>query len=441
MMGIKSTLIEKASQIAENSMDAEELALASAIVKNVAEAEGVVDESVYSTGQPGEIGFGISALRDFEMKPGYIKADGHENPLSKNYGKVFDTTGSHMRVLRKHYFKLDGNTPLFSDNYKAGYVLPRMFIDGGVEISYALVDDQTCGNVNGIFTSVPGIDPCSTHVDHNPISNLKNTPANTLGGLYTAVKTRSKDHAVVPDYVYSHLFFLSLAHGKASTNTMQCAYIDVAPKMPKGNLANALADVNDGNVTFTPSGYSNCALTGSGVPYEKTTHNGQECGIADLTGNMWELGAGFVRTDADGFLILKESVKTSDILDDSTGPNGAYNVSLYDVVDLSDVVSSNNGWTYLGNGANQVFAMSTDRNSNNYKRTALGIPTATGHSASGTTEFGNDGVYRYLRNEMAAFRGGYWGYSSTGGSGCVYLSYSRLYSGVSMGGRAWVPVK
>jgi len=440
-MSVKSKLINKATTIVENSNDAKELALASAIVKNVNEAESLIDESIYYNGQPGEIGFGVCALRDYEMKPGYTKADGHENPLSANYGKVYDITGSHMFAIRVHYFKIENNKIYFSDSYKPGYVLPRMFIDGGEVASYVLVDAFGCGNVNGVFASVPGIDPCSTHVDHNPISNLKNSPANTFGGLYKAVKTRSDEHALLTDFAWSHLYLMAKAHGEASTTTMQCAYIDVLPKMPKGNLNNALSDVNDPSVTFTPSGYSNCALTGSGVPFAKTTHNGQDCGIADLNGNMWEVASGFIRTDLDGFLILKESVSIADIVDDSTGANGAYNVALYDPVDLSDIVNSNAAWTYLGNGANQVFAMNTDRNSNDYKRTALGIPKATGVSGSGTTEFGNDGLYRYLRNEMAALRGGDWGYSSYAGLGCVTLNAIRTGSNGVVGGRAYVVVK
>jgi len=57
------------------------------------------------------------------------------------------------------------------------------------------------------------------------------------------------------------------------------------------------------------------------------------------------------------------------LTDDTTqGGGGAYDIDLYDVVDISDVVSADDGWTYLGNGANQVFAMSTDRNSIAYKK-------------------------------------------------------------------------
>ena len=229
---------------------------------------------------------------------------------------------------------------------------------------------------------------------------------------------------------------MAKAHGEASTSTSACAYIDVNPKMPKGCNNNALADVNDTSVTFVGSGYSNCANTGSGEPFAKTTHNGQACGIADLNGNMYELGSGFIRMDAEGFLVLKESVDITAIVNDGTGETGAYNTALYDVIDISDVVSGNTAWTYYGNASNQVFDFSTDRNSTAYKRTAIGIPLASGVSGSGTTEFGNDGLYRYLRNEMACLCGLYWSGASLAGAFAVALSDYRAVSSYSRGGRA-----
>ena len=100
--------------------------------------------------------------------------------------------------------------------------------------------------------------------------------------------------------------------------------------------------MNDISVTFTASGYASCALSGSGVPFAKTTHNGQSCGIADLNGNMYEIASGFIRYDSTGFLILKESVDISAILNDSTTTDagGAYDKNLYDVIDLSLLIPS-----------------------------------------------------------------------------------------------------
>ena len=227
--------------------------------------------------------------------------------------------------------------------------------------------------------------------------------------------------------------------GNTAAAHVACAFSDVAPYMPKGCLNNALKDYNDSSVVFASSGYSNCALTGSGEPFAKTTHNGQDCGIADLTGNMWEVAGGFIRTDDDGFLILKESVDISSINNDGTS-GGAYDTSLYDTIDISDVVSGNDGWTYLGNGSNAVFGMNTDRSSTTYRKTALGIGNDTGYSSSGTTEFGNDGLYRYLRDAMACLCGGHWSYSSNAGAFAMTLNLYRTNSSYKVGGCASVLV-
>ena len=429
----------------EEAVDARVLALApTSSAKDVAytmsalKNNNEIDYGIYGIGKVGEIGFGVSCLTALEIPEGFTIGAGYYVKGAPDYARLYDASGSHMTAIRKHWFKITGNTFTFHDTQVSGSVLPRMFINAGAEVHFVIVDIHTCGIEDGIFVSKPGIDPASAHSAHNPISQCSNTPSNTYGGLYKAVKSRGENYCLAPVWLYTHLAFMAKAHGDAATSTAACAFIDVDPKMPKGNNNDALSDVDDTSVTFEASGYSNCALTGSGKPFAKTTHNGQDCGIADLNGNMWEVASGFIRTDAQGFLILKESVDIRDILTDDTtqGAGGAYDIDLYDVVDISDVVSANDGYTYLGNGANQVFAMSTDRNSIAYKKTALGIPTATGHSVSGTTEFGNDGVYRYLRNEMACRRGGFWGSVGYAGLGAMHLYYQRTDSTDYVVGRA-----
>lgn len=342
-----------------------------------------------------------------------------------------------MVWIPKHYFKVNGNTFSYSDSKLDGYVLDRSFINGGVEKQGIFVPKYGATNNSGTLSHQRYKDPLSTNSAHNPISALSGAPANTYGGLYSAVKTMDSKAFLAPVWVYQMLARISKAHGEASQTNSACAYSDVNPKMPKGNLNNALKDINDTSVTFTSSGYSNCALTGSGVPFAKTTHNGQECGIADLNGNMWQIASGFIRTDANGFLMLKESVDITTITSDgSADATGAYYVANYDVVDISDVVFDNSGWTYLGNGTNQVFPFSTDRTNIAYKKLSLGIPNATGVSGSGITEFGNDGLYRYLRNEMACQCGGYWGSTSNAGVFAMHLNAYRTYSNYDAGGRA-----
>lgn len=438
-MGLKSKIYEKMESVVDGADAAtvdgvQKLALAASVVKNLNEGTDI-EEDVYKIGVPGELGFGVATCPSDLIPSGWRGVIGHDNIISPNYGNYVDANGSILVYVPKHYFRYSGNTLEISHRPLSGYVLDRSFINAGKEVNGVFIYKYGAVNSNGIFASKKNLDPLSTSSSHNPISGLTGSPANNYGGLYTAVKTAGTNYFLTSIFNYTMLARLAFAHGKAATTTVACAYNDVNPKMPKGNLNNALADVNDSSVTFTPSGYSNCALTGSGEPFSKTTHNGQNCGIADLNGNMWEVASGFIRTDANGFLMLKESTDIRTIDNDDTS-GGAYDTSLYDVVDLSDVVSSNAGWTYLGNGVNAVFGMNTDRTNITYKKTALGIPNATGHSGSGTTEFGNDGVYRYLRNEMACLCGGSWGDSSYAGVFAMFLSSYRTDSNNAVGGRA-----
>lgn len=403
-----------------------------------------VQNDLYNIGTAGTIGFGVGAIPSSQIPTGMYAMEGHYDKSSANYGNIIDATGSQMVAIPKFYYKIVGNQFLISSVQYADYVLDRMFINAGIELDYVLVDKYGCGKVNGIFASKKGIDPCSTSSSHNPISALNNAPANNYGGLYKAVKTRGADYFLASIFIRNGLAMLAKAHADAGT-IATCAFKDVLPYLPKGNNNNALKDTNDSAVTFTASGYSNCAMTGSGVPFAKTTHNGQNCGVADLNGNMYEVVSGFIRYDATGFLILKESVDIKSILTDdtTTGAGGAYDKNLYDVVDLSLLIPSTEtgSWTNFGNGSNQVFAMSTVRTSNDYKKTSLGMPISTGVSAGGTTEFGNDGLYKYLRNEMACRCGLNWSGGSDAGVFSMNLGNARIYSSVYVGGRASYNVK
>jgi hypothetical protein len=93
-------------------------------------------------------------------------------------------------------------------------------------------------------------------------------------------------------YQYSALALLSMAHGQAATSASFCAWFDATYNFPKGCNNNALGDSNDATIAYVSDGYSNCGKTGSGTPFAKTTHNGQANGIADLNGNLWEVGLG-----------------------------------------------------------------------------------------------------------------------------------------------------
>ncbi len=398
-----------------------------------------LDPLIYSLGVKGEIGFGVAtAQKAWYEQIGAIPLSGHDVIGHENYGNyMHGYSGAILCCMPKHYIKITGNTFEYSDVPATGFVLERSFINGGIEIPCVFIAKYQITKNGTIASAQRFKDPMSTNSVHNPISTLAGAPVNNYGGLYTAVKTMSVEAFLTPAYHYSMLARMAKAHGEVALSTIACAFIDVLPKLPKGCNNNALSDVQDASVLYASSGYSNCGLTGSASNFAKTTHNGQACGIADLNGNMWEVASGFIRYTANGFLMLKESADIRTIMNDSitAGSGGAYDLNLYDVVDISDVVFDVST-VYFGNGTNQVFAMSTDRTSAAYKRTMFGIPAATGVSITGTTDFGNDGFYRNLIDQMACIRGGNWVYSSGAGVATVNLNGSRTHSSDFVGGRA-----
>ena len=141
--------------------------------------------------------------------------------------------------------------------------------------------------------------PLSAHADHNPVGGLTATiGSNSLASFVTAAKARDGVNGAVSNssiffcqsaFMNSALAMLALAHGQAATGTAACAWWSATTtNFPKGNNNNALRDSNDTTVLYQSDGYLNCGKTGSGALFAKTTHNGQECGVSDVNGNMWE---------------------------------------------------------------------------------------------------------------------------------------------------------
>ena len=122
-------------------------------------------------------------------------------------------------------------------------------------------------------------------------------PANNYGGAINAARSRGAKFVPETVFMADALSRLSAAHGQASTGATYCAWYDSTgvKNFPKGNSNNALKDSDDSSVSFTGAGvttYSAFALTGSGTPFAKTTHNGQTCGVTDVAGNIWKINPG-----------------------------------------------------------------------------------------------------------------------------------------------------
>lgn len=252
-------------------------------------------------------------------------------------------------------------------------------------------------------------------------------------------------------FMYDAIAKLSLAHGQAATGAANCAWYDATgtTNFPKGCNNNALADVNDTSVTYAVSTTSPKPKTRATAGFAKTTHNGQECGVADVNGSMYQAmlgltmdGASAVHGAANGTgnaYVLKESTALASLTGGWGGATDAWGTGAnlatrYDLINGFLPWTSATGWEYFGNGSNQVFSSATS--GTDYLRSCSGIANTTGMSATGTNQFGVDGNYRDGRANLFPLASGRW--SDAAVAGVFYRSWDRVRSHVisSVGFRA-----
>lgn len=439
-----------------------------AAVKRVVEEQGDI-------GAPGTQGFGVGTC--FNLPAGMSGLTGSGDTTSDNYGNYQYSDNSIMCWIPKFYYRIaHASNPTYGDYgvnsvdikdssefadtaaaNSAGYALHRAFIDGGSEQSGFFVDKYGCSNNSGTASSILNGNPLSSESTHNPFSGLTGTPDNYYYGAIDVAKTRGSDFFCTTRFIYFALALLSLAHAQAASATTYCAWYDSEgnTNYPKGNNNNRV-DIDDAGVTFIGDGYNYSSKTGSGSPFNKTTHNGQNCGIADLNGNMLEISLGLVRSgttstqnvnDSLGttkFYVLKQSAQAKDLTSGWTSGDGAAgstawgdaaylegSTSLYDLIDLP-MIGQTTGWVSFGNTTNQV--LDSGLSGVGWLRTGLGIYLDAGSSVGGTNLFGKDGLHESWRSNLCVLSGGDWGEGIKAGVWLGYLVAPRTqtYSHVGL---------
>ena len=294
---------------------------ASGMSRVAADARYVKKHGYDDIGIPGTQGYGVSIREN--LPDGFTQMEGSEIKGHDNWGNYQFQDGSVCVYVGPHYFKIGNgvnglpvnrfiSTPItaFSSEANAnlaGYFLSRACVDGGVRGIGYFVDKYQCSkNAYGtgyIASSIKNGNPISTASTHNPIADLTACIGNYYHEAINAAHARDGVNGEINSnsnwfcasrFIYVDLAMLSMAHGQAATSTTYCAWYDATgvTNYPKGCNNNALGDTDDGTVSYTSDGYSNCGKTGSGSPFAKTTHNGQNCGIADLNGNIYEINLG-----------------------------------------------------------------------------------------------------------------------------------------------------
>ncbi len=404
-------------------------------------------------GIAGSAGFGCGVCPG-PLPVGMTGLQGYTDPTSANYGNYIFTDGSVMVWVPAFYYKYGTGSngvalngvdikafSYFADVATAnasGYALHRAFYDGGVQPG-VFVDKYIPSNNGGIASSLKNGNPLSTAADHAPLSGLTGAPANYYYGAVAAAKTRGVNFFANSRFIQAALALLSLAHAQASSTTTWCAWFNATYNFPKGCNNNALGDANDAALVFVSDGsaYPNCSKTGSANLFARTTHNGQNCGIADLNGCMWEVGLGFTTNDAGtGYYVLKTTTRMKDVTGGSGGATDLWGAAglaaLYDSLGATygAALASNTNKPY--GSATQVLSEATSGLP--WQAAGLGIPLVGG--VGGTNLFGSDYFLDYRPAAMCPLSGGGWDNGSSAGVWAFHLSNVRGGSNYSVGFRS-----
>lgn len=412
---------------------------------------------VNNIGVPGQQGFGVGIAP--ELPAGFSKLYGTEDPASDVYGNYVYSDGSVMCYIPAFYYKYGTGSnglavnvcdikpfdayPSVSAANTAGYALHRAFYNAGTIRPGVFVDKYLCSNNNGVASSIKNGNPLSSLAAHNPFSGLTGAPSNTYAGAIAAAKTRGSNFFCNSVFIFKALALLSLAHGSASTsNAFNAWYSSGSTNFPKGCNNNALGDANDATLSFASDGYLNASKTGSANFLAKTAHNGQNCGVVDLNGCLWEITPGLTMDNSDPaigkFYVLKTSADMRAVTSGNTlatdlwGAGGL--AALYD--DLG-VMNSFTGYAFnfsdrivLMGSASQTLSAATSGTA--WQMTAAGATLAVG----GTNQFGNDSIYDYSTPEMCPLSGGGWPDSSGAGVWALSFGGSRGFSNATGGFRS-----
>lgn len=275
----------------------------------------------------GQVGFGVGLCPDEDLaKVQAQKLEKTDVLGSNDYGNYRMSDGSIMVFIPAFVYKEEnGQLKVSYDTFlkdTEGWILHRAFVNNGKSLKGFFIDKYLCSpsEDNKSVQSVKNADPLTLSLKGSRlIDNDRCT--GQVQDAYILAKTRGKDYCVVSCFAYSALRMLSLAHAQASTDATNCAWYDEKYCFVKGNT-NYLKDSYDNEVVYTVCDtfpYKR-GKTGSGTPFAKTTHNGQNCGVADLNGSITEIGIG-VAQNADmqdtQLYVFKDSADLRDLTIDN----------------------------------------------------------------------------------------------------------------------------
>jgi hypothetical protein len=410
---------------------------------------------INNIGLAGGQGFGVGICPG-PLPAGMAGLSGYSDPASDNYGNYQYSDGSVMVWIPAFYYKYGTGANGLAVNVvsikafsayaavatanAAGYALHRAFYDGGVAAG-VFVDKYIPSNNGGIASSLNNGKPLTSAAAHNPFSGLTGAPANFYYGAVAVAKTRGANFFPNSRFIQAALALLALAHAQASTSTAWNAWYDAAgvANFPKGCNNNAFGDYNDAALTFVWDGYAatKSCKTGSANLFARTTHNGQNCGVADLNGCLWEVSLGLTTDDAGTtYYTLKTSVRMKDVTGGTGGATDAWGAAglaaLYDSLGATYGAMTASGTNKVFGAAAQVLSEATSGLA--WQAAGAGVPLVGG--VGGTNAYGNDYMYDARPAAMCPVVGGTWNDGANAGVWALFLSAVRGLSDDSVGCRA-----
>lgn len=434
------------------SPDASPVSFPNGIVIGTATGAG----SINHIGVAGQQGFGVGIAPS--LPTNMAKLYGTDDPASDTYGNYQYSDGSIMVYVPAFYYKYGTGVNGFALNVvdvkafsfyadvatanAAGYALHRAFYNGGAIRPGFFVDKYLVSRNGSIASSVKnGIVLTSA-----TRGGLADTPFSILGqanafhGAIGVARTRGATFHPKTMFQNAALALLANAHGSASTGTTYNAWYSAgATNFPKGNNNNALGDAQDASIAYVWDGnaaYAGTGRTGSANFFSKTTHNGQNCGVADLNGLVFEITPFGLCSNGTSFFLLNTSVDVNTITNGVTLATDAWGATglaaMYTNIGATfGALTASNSNKVFGS-ASQVLSEATSGTA--WAMTGAGVPLAGG--VGGSNQFGNDFMYDARPNELCPLVSGNWNDSSDAGVWALYCTYVRGTSYALCGLRA-----
>jgi len=412
-------------------------------------------------GVAGAMDFGVAPSSENFAALGLAAMTGTTTSGHDNWGNYQHSDGSVVVHVPKFYYRV-GHTsaPQYStyglnsleikgtETYAseaaanlAGFALHRAFIDGGAEKGGFFFDKYLASKLSTNTlkaVSVKNGNPIglTTTAGYQPSSTMTGCTG-ILADAVTLSRARGTGWNAVSVFMVGAIAMLSLAHAQMSSTVTNCAWYNATNNFPKGCNNGSRQDVNDTSVSWTVSP-DNAAkgLTGSASTFAKSTHNGQNSGIADVNGLMYQMTIGMTNVGATATdsaaiatnttYILKTTAFHKDITGGWDGATDAWgnttNLSTRFSAVTSPITISASVDNKWGSGTNQVL----DPALSGVGRDLCGFlpKNDAAADATGTNQFGLDRVYKYNLANQVVMSAGYWNEAAVAG---VFYRNSSSY--------------